>query len=775
MSPPAPAPAPLPASAVPRFQSGRAVAPARAPPPPPPPPRRAPHLRPAARRLSASPLQPLPPPECPHAESTACPSTEPQQGPGADTAPPDVPPRGSGDRAARRPPPLGARRPFAACSQTPRGPREPRFNGVRLGWAHAPAAAPTAVRAEPLPGRHRTPHPGPAGLSVAGATESPRAAPRCRSASRSVTLPAPPAPLRSETGVLEKEQLGAGPRPSPAGLRARPRSHAHHPPLKEVLWGFAAQRLSAPPGAQPPGPQRRDARGGAPPVPHATAHSPAQPSCVATRLGRRRARDLPAPRRRAQRCVMASVLWRPQIVAAGDEDSDEDGWDIGDVRCDEQALDEMLQEDKNEALKKALSCGDVSVIEELLNSGINVESSCQFEWTPLMYAAQQANFAVVRLLLDRGANACFEIDKFTVLMAACAACASEENILKTVELLLSRNVDPNVTCRRQMTPLMYAAIRGYPQVVALLVAHGSHINVQDVNGYSALMWAAQHGHKSVILKLLELGADKNLQTKDEKTAEELAKINNHLEIHSLLSLAASHLQGGYHETIKQETIYKLLTAVPDHSVGLYSTFHDTELFLHGLGLQYLIGLLKERDITLRQLLIMQKDELIQIGITNPEDQQKLLGAINELQLEEIRFEDLPEVIKLELSEDQFLKFLQKLNEECGKLTSPVQAMNKHFLKNSHKIVLQWVPTENVIEACKDLIFSIEVLREEVTKLKDLVEKHEQRDDPIRVKLPEKAATLGKRLVKMGVVTLLGFGCFFFLTKLVVKKNLTLGL
>lgn len=46
----------------------------------------------------------------------------------------------------------------------------------------------------------------------------------------------------------------------------------------------------------------------------------------------------------------------------------------------------------------------------------------------------------------------------------------------------------------------------------------------------ALIWAAQHGHKSVILKLLELGADKNLQTKDEKTAADLAKINKHLEV-----------------------------------------------------------------------------------------------------------------------------------------------------------------------------------------------------------------------------------------------------
>ncbi|OPJ68729.1 ankyrin repeat, SAM and basic leucine zipper domain-containing protein 1 isoform X2 [Patagioenas fasciata] len=497
---------------------------------------------------------------------------------------------------------------------------------------------------------------------------------------------------------------------------------------------------------------------------------------------------------------MAAGTWAGRVVAGGDEDDDseEDGWDIGVVPHEPQ-LDQMLQADKKEVLKKALFRGDVSLIEELLNSGISIESSFQFGWTPLMCAASVADFAVVRLLLDRGANACFEIDKYTVLMAACTAQASEEVILKTVELLLSRNADPNITCRlkveneahchlhecrckkiksllrKQMTPLMYAARKGYPQVVALLVAHGSHINAQDENGYSALIWAAQCGHKSVIFKLLELGADKNLQTKDEKTAAELAKINKHSEIYSLLSLAANHLQGGCHETIKQEAIYKFLTAASDHGVGSYSTLDDIEVFLHGLGLEHIIGLLKERAITLRQLLNMQKDELTEIGITNPRDQQTLLDAIKELQVEEIRIEDLPEVVKVELSGDEFLKFLQKLNKECSKLIIPVQTVNKHLRENSHKIVLQWAPTENFIEVCEDLLCSVEKLGEEVTKLKDLVEKHEQMNDPSRVKLPEKAPTLEKRLVKMGAVTLFGFGFFLVITKLVVKKNLTLSL
>ncbi|XP_039918213.1 ankyrin repeat, SAM and basic leucine zipper domain-containing protein 1 isoform X2 [Hirundo rustica] len=465
---------------------------------------------------------------------------------------------------------------------------------------------------------------------------------------------------------------------------------------------------------------------------------------------------------------MAAVACSSRVVAGGDEGSDSDDWDIGVVRQESQ-LDQMLQADKNEALKKALFRGDVSLIEELLNAGISIETSFQFGWTPLMCAASVANFAVVRLLLDRGANACFEIDKYTVLMAACTAQASEENILNTVELLLSRNADPNLTCRKQMTALMYAARKGYTRVVAFLVAHGSHINAQDENGYTALMWAAQHGHKSVILKLLELGADKNLQTKDEKTAAELAKINKHLEIFSLLSLAANHLQRRYDKTVEQEAICKFLTAVSDHNVGSYSTYHDMEVFLHGLGLEHIKGLFEEQDIALRQLLTMQKDDLIQIGITNPGDQQKLLDAINDLQEEEKKFEDVSEIMKLELSEDELLKFLQKLNNECSKLIIPVQTMNNHFLKNSHKMVLQWAPTECYTEVCKDVICNVKKLGEEVGKLKDLVVKYEAKNKPNHVKLPKKAASLEKRLVKMGVVTLFGFGFFLFVIKLVAKR------
>uniref|UniRef100_A0A8C5WV16 Ankyrin repeat, SAM and basic leucine zipper domain containing 1 n=1 Tax=Laticauda laticaudata TaxID=8630 RepID=A0A8C5WV16_LATLA len=227
-----------------------------------------------------------------------------------------------------------------------------------------------------------------------------------------------------------------------------------------------------------------------------------------------------------------------------------------------------------------------------------------------MYAASVANVELMYLLLSRGANASFEKDDYSILMAACTASGSEEQILKSVELLLSRNANPNAACKKKMTPLMYAAREGHSQVVALLVVHGSQVNAQDKGGYTALTWAACQGHKKVIFKLLELGADKSIQTKDGQTPGEIAKKNRHLEIFSLLSLTASPFQRKFQNLSKEEPIHRFITAVPE----ALKTFSDMEVFLHGLELEHITELLKEREIPLRQLLTMRKEDLIQVSL-----------------------------------------------------------------------------------------------------------------------------------------------------------------
>ncbi|KAJ6654086.1 hypothetical protein lerEdw1_007450 [Lerista edwardsae] len=480
-------------------------------------------------------------------------------------------------------------------------------------------------------------------------------------------------------------------------------------------------------------------------------------------------------------------------VPAGDESSgsEDDAWDIG-VAQQQQQQQQARRGGKgsprgcwkgnlgdtvnvDEALKQALTTGNLSMVEELLHAGVSVESTFKFGWTPLMYAASVVNVELMRILLDRGANASFDKNQYTVLMAACAAQASEEQILKCVELLLSRNANPNTACRKKMTPLMYAAREGYPQVVALLAAHGSQINAQDENGNTALTWAARQGHKKVVFKLLALGADKSIQTKDGQTPGEIAKNSKHSELFSFLCLTANPLQGRFQSLNKEEAMHRLLKAVPDavsHKIrcSSYTAFGDLEVFLHGLGLEYLADILKERDITLRQLLTMGKEDFMEIGIEDTRDQQKILDAVKELQVEEVKLGELSGVISLEFSGDEFLSFLMKLNRQCIHLITAIQSVINQFPKDSHKLVLEWSSPQSLAKVCEDLVLSAEDLTGEVSKLRLLMQKlHEgQKDDHCRIQpLGEKGHR--KTFFKVTAVTLFGSGCIFLISMLMLRK------
>ncbi|KAL0617953.1 Ankyrin repeat, SAM and basic leucine zipper domain-containing protein 1 [Plecturocebus cupreus] len=112
---------------------------------------------------------------------------------------------------------------------------------------------------------------------------------------------------------------------------------------------------------------------------------------------------------------MAASALRGLAVAGGGEssESEDDCWEIGYLdRTSQKFKGQMLPiEEKKENFKKALTTGDVSLVQELLDSGISVDATFRYGWTPLMYAASVANAELVRVLLDRGANASFEKGK----------------------------------------------------------------------------------------------------------------------------------------------------------------------------------------------------------------------------------------------------------------------------------------------------------------------------------------------------------------------------
>ena len=59
--------------------------------------------------------------------------------------------------------------------------------------------------------------------------------------------------------------------------------------------------------------------------------------------------------------------------------------------------------------------------------------------------------------------------------------------------------------------LIFASENGYTETVLLLLQNGSHVNMQDNDGWPSLMAASQNGHTETVLLLLQNGAHVNMQ------------------------------------------------------------------------------------------------------------------------------------------------------------------------------------------------------------------------------------------------------------------------
>uniref|UniRef100_A0A3Q2FPA2 Ankyrin repeat, SAM and basic leucine zipper domain containing 1 n=1 Tax=Cyprinodon variegatus TaxID=28743 RepID=A0A3Q2FPA2_CYPVA len=311
------------------------------------------------------------------------------------------------------------------------------------------------------------------------------------------------------------------------------------------------------------------------------------------------------------------------------------------------------------------------IVKFMILTGMDVETKLSYGWTPLMCAVSLANYNLAKLLLDRGASANFSKDHWTVLMASCSASASEDKIVHCVELLLSRSADPNMVDRSQITCLMMAAREGYSKLVNLLVSHGAAINTQDSKGYTALAIAVQYGREEVVLKLLQLGADKTIRTKNGKSPADLARMFQHRRVNA-------------------------------------TKLDEVQLLLHGLNLGHLAD-----------IMTLSSFPICQIGITDPEDQQKVLSAVQQMQLNKVDLDKIQLVIE-ENGNEELLNFLLSVSHQCSYLTEILQDTSSRFPRQTSQLILSMDPKKEAQSVCSQLVLQTKDLQKEVTCLYSLL-------------------------------------------------------
>ena len=89
-------------------------------------------------------------------------------------------------------------------------------------------------------------------------------------------------------------------------------------------------------------------------------------------------------------------------------------------------------------------------------------------------------------------------EKFTALQLGC-----QNGFSEVVELLLgAEGVEVNLAQRFGMTPLHWAAQKGFLAIVGQLVVRGADLNAKDDEDWRPIHWAVQNGHTEVVEVLL---------------------------------------------------------------------------------------------------------------------------------------------------------------------------------------------------------------------------------------------------------------------------------
>lgn len=180
-----------------------------------------------------------------------------------------------------------------------------------------------------------------------------------------------------------------------------------------------------------------------------------------------------------------------------------------------QRLDDTLTED----FISAAGMGNADAVIAAIQNGVNVNAIGSNESPALTIVAFWGRVAMVKLLLEHGAEInCFTEDEHKTPLITAAEGAglaryphitsvtTDENQVAVIELLLAAGADVNVKTKTGSTALTTAASSESIRAVRLLLQAGADVNAKDMWGYTALGRAKAAKNQEIVQLLLESGA-----------------------------------------------------------------------------------------------------------------------------------------------------------------------------------------------------------------------------------------------------------------------------
>lgn len=191
-----------------------------------------------------------------------------------------------------------------------------------------------------------------------------------------------------------------------------------------------------------------------------------------------------------------------------------------------------FQSSLNKAFASSISNGNMAVIKLLLDAGADVNSVCQicYGQTAIQTALEYASFDLYNYLLQNGANLNVQNNFGRTLLHSVAHTGN----IEIAKQLLEKGLDINSRDVDGATPLIYAASNGDPVMFKLLVEKGATIAIKENDGTDVLMNAVVKGNLDIVNFLLDKRCDINIMNDDKNTPLIFATTEKQFSIAELL-------------------------------------------------------------------------------------------------------------------------------------------------------------------------------------------------------------------------------------------------
>ncbi|MCX8028556.1 MAG: ankyrin repeat domain-containing protein [Brevinematales bacterium] len=187
---------------------------------------------------------------------------------------------------------------------------------------------------------------------------------------------------------------------------------------------------------------------------------------------------------------------------------------------------------KNEQSSKTLathcaSYGRTSIAKFLYSKGLNFKfKDDKNGQTPLHYAVGSGEYSMVEFLVDIG----LDVNEKTSYGLTPLHIAVDRDNKKIVDLLLRRGARVDAVDFEGKTPLHIACINNFRRIAEILLKRGADINARDFQGWTPLHYAFYYNSSDVALPLISKGADSKNRDNSGMTPLHLACMRDNVDV-----------------------------------------------------------------------------------------------------------------------------------------------------------------------------------------------------------------------------------------------------